>query len=324
MAEVKNICLEALERHCESGDTGRLDFHRDSYDGQIFIFDRLIVHAQLGNLEGIPALFRLFDWGDAETTWQPGVGTTLETLHLTMGAASLLYAENLQVRAELEAKEKEKIDQSLSTPEAIAGSTLGVESVLKHYNVSLECKETALLPEGFTFADAAKSSYVIGSSEDCDVVLRHPSVDPLHCGVILERGSVFVWDLGAQSGVKINGRAIAEDKLKVGDVMVLGELELRVRFQLRRPRITAQLPDPKAKAGPGAAPATSGATVGTGATVPVGTEPPPVPKPLSATQKMVPKGAITYDKVVKQLKGKEKGIQFLNKLGSLFGAKKDK
>jgi hypothetical protein len=322
MAEVKNICLEALERHCESGDTGRLDFHRGSYEGQIFVHERLIVHAQLSNLEGIPALFRLFEWGDAETTWQPGVAAPQETLHLTMSAASLLYAENLQVLAELASKEKEKIDQSLATPEAIAGSTLGVESVLKHYTVSLECSDASLLPEGFTFSDATKSSYVIGSSDDCDVILRHPTVDPLHCGVILERGSVFVWDLGSQSGVKINGRAIEEDKLKVGDVMTLGALDLRVRFQLRRPRITAPIPDPNAKPVPGAAPATSGATAGAAQPSPTGTM--AMPK-ISSTQKMVPRGAITYDKVVKQLKGKGKGgLPFLNKLGSLFGAKKDK
>jgi len=313
MAEVKNICLEALERHCDSGDTGRLDFHRGTYEGQIFTHERLIVHAQLSNLEGIPALFRLFDWGDAETTWQSGVAADHETLHLTMGAASLLYAENLQDRAELEAREKEKFDQALATPEAIAGSTVGVESVLKHYTVSLECTDPAILPGGFTFSDATKSSYVIGSSDDCDVVLHHPTVDALHCGVILERGSVFVWDLGAQSGVKINGRSVAEDKLKVGDVMALGALELRVRFQLRRPRIKAKtipLPDPRTKT---AAPLP--------ALSPTGTM--PMPK-IGGGEATVPKGAITYDKVVKQLKSRDKGLPFLEKLSSLFGAKKKK
>jgi hypothetical protein len=308
--------LEALERHCESGDTGRLDFRRGSYEGQIFTHDRLIVHAQLSNLEGIPALFRLFDWGDAETTWQSGVAADQETLHLTMSAASLLYAENLQDRAELEAREREKVDQALATPEAIAGSTLGVESVLKHYTVSLECTDAALLPEGFTFADATKSSYVIGSSEDCDVILRHPTVDPLHCGVILERGSVYIWDLGAHSGVKINGRPVAEDKLKVGDVMTLGALELRVRFQLRRPRITAPLPDPKGKATAPVPVATSTAPITRTSTM-------PMPK-FGSTGKLIPKGAITYDKVAKQLKGRGKGLPFLEKLGSLFGTKKNK
>ncbi len=37
---------------------------------------------------------------------------------------------------------------------------------------------------------------------------------------------------------------------------------------------------------------------------------------------MVPKGAITYDKVAKQLKKSGKGMPFLAKLTSLFGGKK--
>jgi hypothetical protein len=305
MAEVKNICLEALERHCASGDTGRLDFHRGPYEGQIFTNESRIVHAMLSGLDGIPALFRLFDWGDAETTWQSGLVPEQASLYLTMEEASLLYAENLQSRAELEARDRERIDQALAAPEAVAGQAGGIESVLKHYTISLECTDSALLPGGFTFSDAAKSSYVIGSAEDCDVVLRSPTVDPLHCGVILERGSVLVWDLGAQSGVRVNGNPVAQDILKVGDVMTLGALDLRVRFQLRRPTIKpkpAPPVDPKAK-------------------TPTGTTLLPT---AGVPSKEVPKGPITYEKVSRQLRQQGKGIPFLEKLSSLFGAKKPK
>jgi len=317
MAEVKNICWEALERHCERGDTGRLDFQRGTYEGQIFLADRLIVHSQLSALEGIPALFRLFDWGDAETTWNAGVTAEKPTLHLTMEAASLLYAENLQDRAEVEAKEKEKIDQAFLVPESLAGQTGGIESILKHYTISLECNDAALLPGGFTFTDTNKSSYVIGSSDDCDVVLHSPSVDPLHCGMILERGSVLVWDLGAQSGVMLNGHPVAQDILKVGDVMTLGNVELRVRFQLRRPTIRVKQPVPDPNAKPGA----TGVTPPPGMS-PTGTVTLPKITPLTQTGKMVPKGAITYDKVAKQLKNSGKGVPFLAKLTSMFGGKK--
>jgi hypothetical protein len=306
MAEVKNICLEALERHCESGDTGRLDFRRGQFEGQIFTHDRLIVHAQLGALEGIPALFRLFDWGDAETTWMAGVRVEKETLHLTMEASSLLYAENLQERSSPEVANRAQIEQVLA-PESLANSTVGLESVLKHYTILLESANPELLVGGFTFADATKSSYVIGSGEEADVRLNDPSVEPLHCGVILEKGTVLVWDLGAQTGVKLNGNPIDQDILKVGDVMTLGNVDIRVRFQLRRPTIKpkpAPAPDPNAK--PGAATTTA---------IP----PAAPPGPPSAE---VPKGAITYEKVAKQLKGSGKASPFLEKLGSLFGAKK--
>ena len=307
MAEVKNICLEALERHCERGDVGRLDFRRGTYEGQIYLNNSRIVHAAIGELEGIPALFRLFDWGDAETMWQSMVAPEKSTLNLKMDQASTLYAENLSDRAELESKEKERIDEALSNPEAIAGQAGGVESVLKHYTISLECSDPSVLPGGFIFSDASKSSYVIGSSEDADVVLKNASVDPLHCGVILERGSVLVWDLGAQSGVKLNGHPVAQDILKVGDKMTLGNLELCVRFQLRRPTLKLKTPT-----GPPAGAAT------TTKAPPTGTVPMPKVGPPS---KEVPKGPITFAKVEKELRKTGGGNSFLEKLGSLFGKK---
>jgi hypothetical protein len=290
MAEVKTICIEALERRCSSGVTGRLDFHRGEHEGQIFTKDHFLIHAQLAGLEGIPALFRLFDWGDADVTWNPGVESEHATLRITMDQAGVMYAENLREREELEAIEREKFDQAFATA-SLGGAS---DSVLKHYTMMLECEEARLLPGGFVFADATKNSYVIGSSEDCDVVLRHPSVDPLHCGLILENGSVYVWDLGSRSGLQLNSVPTAEGKLKVGDVMTLGGVDLRVRFHLRRPNINR----PKTMPLP---------------TVTVPREGPP--------PKEIPKGAITYEKVSRQLKNSGKATPFLSKLGSLFGPK---
>lgn len=297
MGEVKNICLEALERHCADGKVGRLDLQRGAYAGQIFTQNGFMVHAQIADLEGLPALFRLFDWGDAETIWNPDVTAERPSLHLSMEEASILYAEHLQERAALESREKERLDSAFVSPEAFAGEAGGIESVLKYYIISLDCEEPGILPGGYSFSDATKSSYVIGSSEDCDVVLRHPSVDPLHCGVILERGSLLIWDLGSQAGVKLNGVPVAEDFLKVGDVMTLGMLDLRVRFNLRRPKfnkpITVALPQM------------------------------PTAKQLMVTKSM-PKGAITYDKSSRSIQDAGRNKSFFNKMGSLFGAKKPK
>jgi hypothetical protein len=310
MADVKNIPLEALERHCTRGDIGRLDFRRGTYEGQIYLAGSRIVHASIGGIEGIPALFRLFDWGDAETMWQAELRPEKPTLNLTMDEASTLYAEALHDRTEIEARDKERLDEAFSTPEALANQAAGIESVLKHYTISLECSDPEALPGGFTFSDAAKSSYVIGSSPDADVVLKNSSVDPLHCGVILEHGSVLIWDLGAVSGVKLNGNPVAQDILKVGDKMTLGNVDLRVRFQIRRPTIKPKAPPPAGTTP--SAPITAASLTGTA----------PMPKLAEPTSKVVPKGPITFAKVEKELRKTGGGASFLDKLGSLFGKKK--
>ncbi len=303
MAEVKNICLEALERHCTSGDTGRLDLIHGTHEGQVYTQDHFIVHAQIGSVDGIPALFRLFDWGDAETTWQAGIVADQPTLHLPMDTASVLYAEHLQELADLEARDKERIDQVLSSPEMVAGDAVGLSSILKFYTIWLECSDKEVMPEGFALSDKSKNSYVIGRSEECDLILNHPSIDPLHCGVILEKGVVTIWDLGAHAGVRINGSPVTQEILKVGDVMTLGALDLSVRFQLRRPNMN--------RPAMAAAPASANTTTL------------PMPK-VAPPSKDMPKGPITYEKVSKQLKEGDKPKAFLSKLGSLFGAKNRK
>ena len=290
MAVVKNICVEAIERHCSSGETGRLDIRSGIHEARVFTMHMFLVHAELSGLEGVPALFRILDFGDVETIWHPGVTTEKQSLYLPMEAASVLYAEYLQERANLEPREMEHLDQAFGAPDF----TGAIDSVLKYYTLSLECAEPELLPGGFTFTDVNKNSYVIGSSDECDIIIRHPSVDPLHCGIIIEKGSIYVWDLGAENGLRLNGELISEGALKVGDTMTLGSVPIYFRFHLRRPSINRSK------------------------TVPL----PTVPAPASGPPpKGIPKGAITYDKVSRQLKNSGKAKHFLTKLASLFGSK---
>ena len=296
MAEPKTILMEELERHCKSGDSGRMDLTRDAFSGQIYVYGGYIVHAFLAGLEGVPALFRLFDWGDAEIAWLPDEISEATSLNLSMSSACDLYAEHLAERATWDAKDKEGLDRAFETQSLAVGETSAIESALKNFTISLECiTDKALLPEGFTFTNREKPSYVIGSGAECDVVLHHPSVDPMHCGVILENGSVHIWDLGAQSGIRLNGTPIEQGMLRVGDVLTLGSVDLQVRFQLRRPTINRPL------------------------TVPL----PNLSERKGPPSQEVPKGPITYEKVSKSLKN-EKGKPLFGKLGSLFGGNKDK
>lgn len=68
----------------------------------------------------------------------------------------------------------------------------------------------------------------IGRVEDNTFHIAEPSVSSHHCEVILRRGDVVVKDLNSTNGTFINGEKIAEGVLKPGQVLRLGQIELRL------------------------------------------------------------------------------------------------
>lgn len=81
-----------------------------------------------------------------------------------------------------------------------------------------------------------QSRLVIGSLLSNQVVVRAPLVDPIH-GLIEQVGdgepdSAREWtitDLGSESGIRLNGQFIdVESKIKIGDVIQVGAIELRL------------------------------------------------------------------------------------------------
>lgn len=68
-----------------------------------------------------------------------------------------------------------------------------------------------------------RSRSMLGSSDSCDVVLRHPSISGIHA--ILEiKGNVFkLYDMNSKNGSLINGKKIVVKKFKLGDTITLGE-----------------------------------------------------------------------------------------------------
>ena len=130
------------------------------------------------------------------------------------------------------------------------------------------------------------------------MVLRHPSVDPMHCGVILENGSVYVWDLGAQAGIRLNGAPIEQGMLRVGDVLTLGAVDLQR-----------------------AVPACAGRT---------STARSPCRCPLlsaahrPAARRKCPRARSPTRRFPRRCASRTRASRFFGKLGSLFGGNKDK
>src|ERR1039457_3962642 len=68
----------------------------------------------------------------------------------------------------------------------------------------------------------------IGRVEDNTFQISEPSVSSHHCEVLLRGSEVMVRDLNSTNGTYINGEKIAERVIKPGQILRLGQIELRL------------------------------------------------------------------------------------------------
>lgn len=68
----------------------------------------------------------------------------------------------------------------------------------------------------------------IGRVEDNTFPIVDPSVSSHHCEILLQGSEVIVRDLNSTNGTFINGDKITESALKAGQILRLGQIELRL------------------------------------------------------------------------------------------------
>jgi pSer/pThr/pTyr-binding forkhead associated (FHA) protein len=68
----------------------------------------------------------------------------------------------------------------------------------------------------------------IGRLEDNIFQIAEPSVSSHHCEVLLRGSDVVVRDLNSTNGTFINGEKVGEAPLKVGQILRLGQIEMRL------------------------------------------------------------------------------------------------
>jgi predicted component of type VI protein secretion system len=72
--------------------------------------------------------------------------------------------------------------------------------------------------------------FIVGRAEDCHLKPRSEVISRYHCAILVG-DDVVVRDLGSKNGVHLNGEKInAEQKLKNGDLLVVGPLEFYVHI----------------------------------------------------------------------------------------------
>jgi pSer/pThr/pTyr-binding forkhead associated (FHA) protein len=75
----------------------------------------------------------------------------------------------------------------------------------------------------------------IGRVEDNTFPIAEPSVSSHHCEVLLRGADVVVKDLESTNGTYINGDRITESVLKPGQILRLGQIEMRLETDAAQP-----------------------------------------------------------------------------------------
>lgn len=100
----------------------------------------------------------------------------------------------------------------------------------------------------------------IGRVDDNTFPITEPSVSSHHCEILLRGSDVLVKDLNSTNGTFINGNKVSEAVLKPGEILKLGQIELRLETDgmpsAPTPSAPAPAPGPAGSA-PAPAPAAS-------------------------------------------------------------------
>jgi hypothetical protein len=75
----------------------------------------------------------------------------------------------------------------------------------------------------------------IGRVEDNAFQIAEPSVSSHHCEILLKGNDVVVRDLNSTNGTFVNGEKVSEAPLKTGQILRLGQIEMRLEPDVAPP-----------------------------------------------------------------------------------------
>jgi pSer/pThr/pTyr-binding forkhead associated (FHA) protein len=80
----------------------------------------------------------------------------------------------------------------------------------------------------------SSDAIMVGRSPECEVCIQDEWLSRHHCRVWMEKGQVFVEDLGSTNGTFLDGQAISKSHMELESRLQLGKLVFRIQFQANR------------------------------------------------------------------------------------------
>ncbi|HEV3262552.1 MAG TPA: FHA domain-containing serine/threonine-protein kinase [Gemmataceae bacterium] len=105
--------------------------------------------------------------------------------------------------------------------------------------------------KGRSFPLRPADPLIIGRSKDTETRLNDPHVSRVHCQLQMDGDDVVVVDRGSASGTLVNGKRVTQQVLRPGDVIRVGETQLRLESPDLAGQSTLNQPAPAAVSPPG-------------------------------------------------------------------------
>lgn len=69
---------------------------------------------------------------------------------------------------------------------------------------------------------------LVGRAAECHIILDDTAVSSRHCMFVREGSRYSIRDLGSTNGTRLNGESVTESRLKPGDIVMVGAVEMLI------------------------------------------------------------------------------------------------
>jgi membrane-bound ClpP family serine protease len=83
-----------------------------------------------------------------------------------------------------------------------------------------------------TFTLYEKRKIILGRSKSCDLVLNSNFISDQHAEIVVNKKNIIITDLNSKNGLLLNNKSIGTGELKNGDIIKIGEIQLKVKIKI--------------------------------------------------------------------------------------------
>jgi pSer/pThr/pTyr-binding forkhead associated (FHA) protein len=180
--------------------------------GRIHLHNGHVVHAEFEGATGLNACYAMLKLPKSTVHWEADAPVPVHTMQKPL---DVLLMEFLLA-------EDDFPDPTFAQPEHKPTNEILFAEVMNGNR------------EGEVF-EITRPCVLIGSDPRCELHLPDPTVSRNHCQLRLCEGKILFTDLNSRNGTRLNGLAATSGVIKSGDRLQIGQTQLFLHLELKRP-----------------------------------------------------------------------------------------